>query len=272
MTCSIRLAARPPYSLGQESPTHPAPASFRCHARRFSNTSRLGAIRSSIASSIHSSCGRFSLSQVRTSLRKASCSGVNSKSMRLPCWLRCNACDLVDMSNGCDLVQVKCARGIIPKNFALALGRNRLVVQLAQCRRPGAVGMRIVGVPQKIVIAAEFDHRLKRTLVTTARDEEVAVEVFAGLHPQFGMLGVATELPMLLHPLQPVRNPSAVGLDMHDREARELLEHAEPDETRHRRHRLERMRQDVTARMRVHPLAERRQAWRGSIMDRDRLV
>src|SRR6266851_764150 len=221
MTCSIRLAARPPYSLGHESPTHPAPASFRCHARRFSNTSRLGAIRSSIASSIHNSCGRFSLSQVRTSLRKASCSGVNSKSMRLPCWLRCNACDLVDMSNGCDLVQVKCARGIIPKNFALALGRNRLIVQLAQCRRPGAVGMRIVSVPKKVVIAAE--------------------------------------LPMLLHPLQPVRNPSAVGFDMHDRETRELLEHAEPDQTRHRRHRLERMRQDVPARMRVHPLAERRQ-------------
>src|SRR5690348_6800891 len=104
--------------------------------------------------------------------------------------------------------------------------------------------MRIVGVPQKIIIAAEFDHRLERALVAAACDEEVAVEVFAGLHLQFGMLGIAAELPMLLHPLQPVWNPSAVRLDMHDRKAREVLRYAEPDEARHRRHRLERMRQD----------------------------
>src|SRR5713226_2174414 len=92
--------------------------------------------------------------------------------------------------NARGLIQVKCARGIIPKNFALALGRNRLIVQLAQCRGPRAVGMRVVGVPQKIVIAAEFDHRLERTLVAAARDEKVAVEILAGLHLQFGMFGV----------------------------------------------------------------------------------
>jgi hypothetical protein len=42
MTCSIRLAPRPPNSLGQPIPTHPAAYIFACQARRFSKISRLG--------------------------------------------------------------------------------------------------------------------------------------------------------------------------------------------------------------------------------------
>ena len=35
ITCSISDAPRPPYSLGQEMPAHPASYSLRCHARRY---------------------------------------------------------------------------------------------------------------------------------------------------------------------------------------------------------------------------------------------
>ena len=93
-----------------------------------------------------------------------------------------------------------------------------------------------------------------------------------GASGQILMLGVAAEVPMLLHPLQPVGHPSAVGLDVDHLQLREFLEHAVPDEPRHRRHRLERMRQDVAADVGVHPIAERRHRRRGRFMRRDRLA
>src|SRR5438132_918128 len=69
------------HSVGDDNPTLPASANFCCHARRFSNTSWLGAIRSSIGSSMHNSAGKLSRSHSRTCARNASCSGVYSKSI-----------------------------------------------------------------------------------------------------------------------------------------------------------------------------------------------
>jgi hypothetical protein len=59
ITCSIKLAPRPPYSLGQEIPTQPAACIVFCQAMRLSSVTRSGATRWSAASSTQLSGGRF---------------------------------------------------------------------------------------------------------------------------------------------------------------------------------------------------------------------
>src|SRR5580704_12880111 len=81
ITCSIKLAPRPPYSSGQEIPTQPAACIVFCHAMRFSNVSRSGATRWSAASSTQISAGRFPSSQRRNSARNTACSGLSAKSI-----------------------------------------------------------------------------------------------------------------------------------------------------------------------------------------------
>src|SRR5215469_6799020 len=85
----MKLAPRPPYSLGQEIPTHPAACIFFCQATRFSSVSRSGATRWSAASSTQISAGRFSSSQWRNSARKAACSGLSAKSKVRPLSRKC---------------------------------------------------------------------------------------------------------------------------------------------------------------------------------------
>src|SRR5260370_10600809 len=80
MTCSISVAPRPPYSLGQLSPMYPASYSARCHPTR--RSSHVAEVASSL--SLSAQAGRFARSQARTSSRKARSAGVRSKSMRLP--------------------------------------------------------------------------------------------------------------------------------------------------------------------------------------------
>ena len=55
------------------------------------------------------------------------------------------------------------------------------------------------------------------------------------------MFGVATEFPVLLHALQPVRGPAAVALNVDDFELGEFFKDAEPDQAGHGRHGLKRM-------------------------------
>src|ERR1700719_957045 len=81
ITCSIKLAPRPPYSSGQEIPTQPAACIVFCHAMRFSNVSRSGATRWSAASSTQISASRFASSQWRNSARNTACSGLSAKSI-----------------------------------------------------------------------------------------------------------------------------------------------------------------------------------------------
>ena len=50
MICWMKLAPRPPNSLGQESPTQPAACMVFCQAMRFCSTARSGAMRWSAAS------------------------------------------------------------------------------------------------------------------------------------------------------------------------------------------------------------------------------
>src|SRR5712671_3941102 len=81
ITCSIKLAPRPPDSLGQEIPTQPAACIVFCQAMRFSSVSRSGATRWSAASSTQISGGRCVSSQWRNSARNAACSGLSAKSI-----------------------------------------------------------------------------------------------------------------------------------------------------------------------------------------------
>src|SRR5690348_10798819 len=81
MTCCMKSAPRPPYSLGQEIPTQPAACIVFCQAMRFSSVSRSGATRWSAASSTQISGGRWASSQSRNSARNAACSGLSEKSM-----------------------------------------------------------------------------------------------------------------------------------------------------------------------------------------------
>src|SRR5271165_5244457 len=117
--------------------------------------------------------------------------------------------------------------------------------------------MWIVSVPQKVVVADYIERGFHCRLVATERYEEVAFEILSRAFAQILVLRVAAEVPMLLHPLQPVRNPSAVGFDLHDAQLGKFFDDAVPDETSHRGHRLERMRQDVAGDVGVHPVAER---------------
>src|SRR5215470_5511249 len=79
MTCWIKDAPRPPYSLGQWIHIQPPPASCRCQARRRSNSSCVSGSCSSPSS--RQSRGRCFSSQLRNSWRNASSSALNLKSI-----------------------------------------------------------------------------------------------------------------------------------------------------------------------------------------------
>src|SRR6478752_10209057 len=81
ITCSIRLAPRPPYSLGHEIPAQPPSYSLRCQRFRYSK-------RDSIDSSRRSSqsLGALAASQLRNSSRNLISSGLRFRSMVPPEW------------------------------------------------------------------------------------------------------------------------------------------------------------------------------------------
>src|SRR6201997_2119307 len=75
--CSISVAPRPPYSLGQETAAQPPSYNFLCHARRYGNDSSSGFSRHS-----PQSLGTFASSQVLSSSRNFVSSGVRFRSIR----------------------------------------------------------------------------------------------------------------------------------------------------------------------------------------------
>src|ERR1700720_2530769 len=75
--CSIRVALRPPNSLGHETAAHPPSYNFRCHARRYGNDSSSGFSRHS-----PQSLGTFASSHVLSSSRNLVSSAVRLRSIR----------------------------------------------------------------------------------------------------------------------------------------------------------------------------------------------
>ena len=71
--CSIRVAPRPPYSFGHETPAQPAAWSLRCHSRSNSYCAWSPAL--------GAGPGWFSSSQARNSSRNACSSGVSVRSI-----------------------------------------------------------------------------------------------------------------------------------------------------------------------------------------------
>ena len=69
---------------------------------------------------------------------------------------------------------------------------------------PSAVRMRIVRVEREVVVAHQFAHRRQGHLVAPAGNKEIRLEVLGWATFQKRVFGVARELPMLLHALQPV--------------------------------------------------------------------
>src|SRR5215470_6128749 len=76
ITCCIRLAPRPPYSLGHEMPAQPASYSLRCQRFRYSNLCSSDSSRRS-----SQSVGTLAASHARNSSRKAISSGLRFRSM-----------------------------------------------------------------------------------------------------------------------------------------------------------------------------------------------
>src|SRR5258708_8093918 len=74
--CSINVALRPPYSLGQETAAQRLSWSFRCQARRYGNDSSRGFSHHSFQS-----FGAFAASHARNSSRNADSSAAKFKSM-----------------------------------------------------------------------------------------------------------------------------------------------------------------------------------------------
>src|SRR6516164_8415970 len=141
-------------------------------------------MRSSIASSTHSWGGRLARSHARTSLRKASCSGVYSKSIQIASSDRLS-------------VEVEGAHRVVPQDLAPARLIDRLTQHRVDTPWKGSVGMRVVGVPEKIVVADKLDRRLHRRLVAAKRNPEAALEVFGRRLGQILVFGVPTVVPML---------------------------------------------------------------------------
>src|SRR5215469_7433535 len=74
--CSISVAPRPPYSLGQETAAQPPSYNFRCQALRYGNDSSNGFSRHSLQSP-----GTLAANQDRNSSRKAISSDVRFRSI-----------------------------------------------------------------------------------------------------------------------------------------------------------------------------------------------
>src|SRR5262249_1485719 len=115
------------------------------------------------------------------------------------------------------------ARGVVAEDLSLARLGDGLLLQARHAPRPGAVGMRIVGVEGEVVVAGQRDGSRQGPFVAPAGDEDVAPEVFRRSHLQMRVLGVAGEVPVLLHALEQIRYPAGVGLDVHDAQPREAL-------------------------------------------------
>src|ERR1700688_4450353 len=85
MVCRI-VAPRPPYSLGQSIPTHPALCSFLYHPMRRAHSPESSAS-SPNESAFSIPLGALTASHARNSLRNASSSGLKLKSIWFSAWL-----------------------------------------------------------------------------------------------------------------------------------------------------------------------------------------
>src|SRR5262245_49187462 len=107
-------------------------------------------------------------------------------------------------------------RRVVAEDLALARLRNGLLLETVHPPRPRAVRVRIVGVEGEVVVAGELDGGRQGALVAAAGDEDVAPEVLRRSHLQIRVLGVAREIPVLLHALEQIGHPAGVRLDVHD--------------------------------------------------------
>src|SRR5215469_12362303 len=103
-----------------------------------------------------------------------------------------------------DPLQIEGAGRVVPEDFPLAGVWNLLIDHSADSPWEGAVGVRIVCVPQEIVVADQLDCRLHGRFVATKGNEEVGFEIVRGPAGEIFVLGVTAVVPVLLHPLQPV--------------------------------------------------------------------
>ena len=106
--------------------------------------------------------------------------------------------------------------------------------------------MRIVGRRDQIVIAERFDDVGDEFLVTLDGAEPLPPEVLGGRHDQMGHLAVGrAPLVVLVHSLEPERQPPALPLEEREAKSRESLQHTAHDDVHAGQHLLHRVRRDV---------------------------
>src|SRR2546426_10187701 len=124
-------------------------------------------------------------------------------------------------------VEAQEAPGVFAQNLLLRADGEAVHV-LAQ-RLDGAgedgVPVGIVGRPAHVILPDVVHDGGDRGLVGVARDHALPAEVLAGLHREPGDL-VGPLLVVLVHPVQPERQPRAPGFEERHLEPREPLEHA----------------------------------------------
>src|SRR6202789_4365974 len=106
--------------------------------------------------------------------------------------------------------------------------RDRLFKDRVDAPGKRPVRMWIVSVPQEVVITHYIQRSFHSRFVAAEGHEEVAFEILSRALAQILVLRVAAEVPMLFHPLQPVRYPAAVCLNLHDAQLGELFDDAVP--------------------------------------------
>src|SRR5262249_36612861 len=112
-------------------------------------------------------------------------------------------------------VQMIRAGRIVPHDLALALCGNWLPLDVLQAGLPGAIRVRVVGISNEVAVPQQRYRGGQSRLVGAAGDIEVAFEVFGWRLLHLRSFSRAAVMPVLFHPLDPVRCPACVSLDMH---------------------------------------------------------
>src|SRR5262249_32739051 len=118
------------------------------------------------------------------------------------------------------------------------------------------VGVRVVGREDQALVADELDDARDGAFLRVAGDEALAAEVLARAQRELGG-GVAPGVHVLVHALEPVREPAAAALEEDDAQPRVALEHAADQEAHAGDLLLVRVRADVAHREVVEAIAAR---------------
>src|SRR5215813_12628227 len=129
--------------------------------------------------------------------------------------------------------------GVAAKDARL-IGGGELAEDASQ-RAHGAgihrVGVRVIRRPQHAVGADEARDRGQRLLVRVEGDPALPAEVVARIQLEAAL--VVEDLAMVVHPLEPVRDPAPTRLEEEEPEAGEALAHAAHDEAAEGQHLVE---------------------------------